>query len=116
MIKIRRGETVQVTRVIRDGSEGAETVMPAVENTAFGKELQQMASEEDTMRGRRVVIERKWFCPRGADVRMGDRITRANGEVYMLITNAFADLDHPLSGSDLGVMRFLARTVQAPRG
>lgn len=112
----RYGETVTVNRVIRDASGDTTVALPPVANTAFGKEVQQMISDDDSMRGRRVVVETTWFCPRSADVRKGDRITRPNGDIYTVMSDAFGNVNHPMSGVDLGVKRYLVRIVQVPRG
>lgn len=114
LIRIRRGETVAVTRVTRDGSADSPEAMPDVEKTAFGKP--SSITLDDAQRGRRTVIERNWFCARAADVATGDRITRANGEQYSVIAGPFGDNDHPLTGHDFGIKRYRVRGVSAPRG
>lgn len=113
-ITIRRGETVTVTRVTRDGSSDSPAPAGSVTKTAFGKE--EALTPLDDHGGRRTIVERNWFCHRGSDVQAGDRISRANGETYSVIAGPFGDVDHPLSGSDLGVMKFRLRRVAAPRG
>ncbi|MFN3005138.1 hypothetical protein [Mycolicibacterium wolinskyi] len=120
LLKIRRGETVTVARVTRDGSGDATTPKADVRKSAFGKP--ETVAIEDDQRGRRTVVERNWFCHRTGpggqpvDVEAGDRITRANGETYSVLAGPFGDNDHPLTGSDLGVKRYRVRRVGAPRG
>lgn len=117
MIRLRRGETVQVTRATRTGTDDTgPTSLPAIARSAFGKP--QSIILDDDMRGRRTVIERNFWCPRDepAGLQEGDRITRTNGEIYTVISEAFADVDHPMTGHNLGVKRHLVRRVSAPRG
>lgn len=114
MIRLRRGETVQVTRVTRTGSSESKTELPAIAKCAFGKH--QGVSTDDELRGRRSVVERNFWCPRGADVQEGDRLTRTNGEVYTVVSEPFGDVDHPMTGHNLGVKRHRVRRVSAPRG
>lgn len=113
-IRIRRGETVQRTRVARSGETDTASAPVPIKAVAFAR-AQSVVSNDD-QRGRRIIIERNMFCPRLADVRQGDRIERTNGEIYSVITPALGDVDHPLSGHNLGVKKLRVRTVAAPHG
>lgn len=113
-LRIRRGETVTVTRVTRDGTADDQAPLPDVAQTAFGKP--GTVTVEDDQRGRRFAVERNWFCPRDADVQAGDRITRSNGDTYTVFAGPFGDTDHPLTGTNFGVKRFRVRRIGAPRG
>lgn len=113
LIKIRHGETVQRTRVTRDGSADASGTPALIEHVAFTR---PSVSINDDQRGRRAIVERNMCCPRGADVVAGDRIARTNGEVYSVISESHADVDHPLTGHNLGIKKYRVRTAQAPRG
>lgn len=113
MIDIIDGETVTVTRVVRDGDTESSAAGGTIEQTVFGSST---VVEDTDMRGRRTVIERRWFCPRGSDVAAGDKIARSNGEVYQLIEGPLADENHALTGEDLGVCYFRTRRVSVPRG
>lgn len=114
LIRVRYGETVQRTRVARSGEADSKSSPVPIKRTAFGRA--QSVVINDDQRGRRTVIERNWFCPRGADVRQGDRIERTNGEVYSVISPPLGDVNHPLSGHNLGVKKHRVRTVSTPHG
>ncbi|WP_100466668.1 hypothetical protein [Mycobacteroides abscessus] len=114
LIRIRYGETVQRTRVTRTGETDTSAPPVPIEKVAFARV--QNVIRDDEHRGRRSTIERNMWCPRGADIAFGDRITRTNGEAYSVISGAQGDVDHPLTGHNLGVKRYRVRSVQAPGG
>ncbi|MCV7277090.1 hypothetical protein [Mycolicibacter arupensis] len=107
------GETVTITGVSRDGSGDTSRRRGTVDDTEFGEATEVYL---DDHRGRRAVIERSWFCPRTENVGVvaGDRITRANGEVYSVWAGPFGDNPHPISGRELGQKVYRIRSVQAP--
>lgn len=113
LISITAGETVKASRITRTDDGDTPADLPDVAQSAFGTET---VAELDDMRGRRTIVERSWFCPRDADVAAGDRITRANGEVYSVLSEEFGSMPHPLTGSVFGVKSYRVRRVHTPHG
>jgi hypothetical protein len=60
-----------------------------------------------------VVVPPQLFVPRGSDVKVGDRFTYQN--VTYFVTKPVAwDMDHPMSGENLGYVEFTIGTEKGP--
>jgi hypothetical protein len=60
-----------------------------------------------------VVVPPQLFVPRGSDVKVGDKFTHQN-VTYFVTGSVQWDMDHPMSGEDLGYVEYEIGTEKGP--